>query len=252
MGLMIALLLVDIGLAAAGGVLLSKGLAERETKEPAPVEKKSQAEKKSEAPAIGAPARVDSVAASLPAPAAAPTQPTTAAPTAPAPAAAREAPKHAASDPKLADKRPDSTKVVDTKSAKPGDAKRPESTKVVDPKASDPKRPESTKVVDAPAPTETKLTPDPAPTPNPQQEIDALAAGAKASFAQCAADYPAHGSIKIAFQVRPDGRVSNVAAVENATGNTDLARCLIVEISSWRVTAHNGAAINMLRPFTYP
>ena len=58
--------------------------------------------------------------------------------------------------------------------------------------------------------------------------------------------------IKIALQDRGDGRVIKAAAVENTTGNADLARCLITEISSWRVSAHNGAAINLLRPFTYP
>jgi outer membrane biosynthesis protein TonB len=91
------------------------------------------------------------------------------------------------------------------------------------------------------------------PHADPAQEIEAAAARSQPAFARCASEHgPARGAITIAFQVRPDGRVANAAAVENSTGNGELARCLVAEIASWRVSAHGGAAINMSRPFTYP
>src|SRR5690606_35505684 len=94
---------------------------------------------------------------------------------------------------------------------------------------------------------------DPYQPPDIASEIDAIAGRSKAAFGRCEANFgPARGEIKIAFQVRGDGRVINAAAVENSTGNSDLATCLVTVVSSWRVSAHQGAAINMLRPFNYP
>jgi hypothetical protein len=91
------------------------------------------------------------------------------------------------------------------------------------------------------------------PYPDPEREIDAAAARSKPAFARCASNHgPAHGAIQIAFQVRSDGKIANAAAVENSTGNSELARCLVAEIASWRVSAHAGATIDMFRPFTYP
>jgi hypothetical protein len=91
------------------------------------------------------------------------------------------------------------------------------------------------------------------PYPDPEREIDAAAARSKPAFARCASNHgPAHGAIQIAFQVRSDGKIANAAAVENSTGNSELARCLVAEIASWRVSAHGGATIDMFRPFTYP
>jgi hypothetical protein len=268
-GLMVALLILDIGLAAGGAILMSKGLAAKSDKKPA--EKKTEAPTTNAAtPAIdttaAAPAAAN-VAAPSAANVAAPSVPTTVAapvlvvPPKPQPsandvgAAAREAPKRGASEGKLADKRPESTKGVDDKLAD----KRPESTKVVDTKPVE--KPAETKPDDKPVtkPDDAKAVPlvptqpqDPYAAPNTEQEIEAQAAGSKADFAACAKDHPGHGSIKVAFQVRYDGRVINAAAVENTTGSSELARCLVAEISSWKVSAHNGTSINMLRPFTYP
>ena len=91
------------------------------------------------------------------------------------------------------------------------------------------------------------------PYPDPKREVDAAAARSTPVFARCAADHgPARGAIQIAFQVRPDGQIANAAAVENSTGNAELARCLVAEIASWRVSAHGGATLDMFRPFTYP
>ncbi len=267
-GLMVALVILDIGLAAGGAVLMSKGLAAKSDKKPA--------EKKTEAPATNADAPVIDTAASAASAAAngaapvaanvaAPSVPTTVtapvleAPPKPQPpandvgAAAREAPKRGASEGKLADKRPESTKVVDEKLAD----KRPEPAKVVDEKPVE--KPADTNDKPVAKPDDAKAVPlvptqpqDPYAAPNTEQEIEAQAAGSKADFAACAKDHPGHGSIKVAFQVRYDGRVINAAAVENTTGSSELARCLVAEISSWKVSAHNGTSINMLRPFTYP
>jgi hypothetical protein len=282
---MVALLLVDIGLAAAGGVLMSKGLAEREAKkvEPTPVEKKS------EAPAGGAATASDKVAAGAQVPAATAASASAAAPasatgtasaaasaTAAAPASARAAAPASASGAASATQ-PATTavaarespkragEVVTTKpgvtATKPTDTK--STTKPTDPKKAKPTDTKSTANPTAAKPTDkpdvakpvgsVPTTPqDPYLAPNTEREIDAAAASSKAAFARCAADHPAQGALKIAFQVRGDGRVINASAVENSTGNAELARCVSAEVSTWRVSAHDGAAINMLRPFTYP
>ncbi|HEX5059805.1 MAG TPA: hypothetical protein VFV99_10625, partial [Kofleriaceae bacterium] len=240
-GLMVVVLLVDLGLAATGGVLLSKGLASKDEKksepksEPAPVEKKSELETHPAAPAVPA-------AAVAPAPAtSAATAVIAAAPAAePKPnVAARESPKRdkAATHPTKPDDKP-VTKPDDKPITKPDDKP---VTKPAEQKG------DAEVVAKVPAQPQ-----DPYQAPNTEQEIDAVAARSSAAFARCAAAQSAHGSIKIAFQVRYDGRVINAAAVENTTNNADLARCLVTEISSWHVSAHNGTTINMLRPFTYP
>jgi hypothetical protein len=231
---MVALLIIDIGLAAAGGVLLSKGLAEREAK-PAPVEKKSEA----------ATASVDKVATSVPAPAPAVVSPAAATPIAAAASniAARESPKRDAAKPSPATT--PATKA--TAATKPATS----ATKPATPAT----MPTTTKPDDKPTPEPAKpVTSVPAQpsAPDPDDEIDAAAARSKAAFAGCAADHPGHGAINIAFQVSTDGRVINAAAVENTTGNADLARCLIAEVSKWRVSAHTGAPVSLVRLFTYP
>lgn len=94
---------------------------------------------------------------------------------------------------------------------------------------------------------------DPYRPPDTQREIEALATRSQAAFSRCEGHFgPARGAIQIAFQVRGDGRVIHAAAVENSTGNTDLANCLVAVVSSWRVSAHHGDPINMVRPFNYP
>jgi hypothetical protein len=225
-GLIVFVLLVDLGLAATGGVLLSKGLAAKDEKsEPPPVEKKSAIE----APAVEpAHAAVDT-----PAPMAQPESPVVGA----QPAAAREAPH---------DKR-------DKIAAKPARTDKP----VPEPRIDKPADPPVDKPIEKPAdgkpvglvPTQPQ---DPYAVPNTENEIDDEAARSKAAFAKCGTNHPGRGAIKIAFQVRYDGQVINAAAVENSTGNDDLARCVAGEISTWKVSAHNGSALNFLRPFTYP
>lgn len=253
MGLIVAVLLFDLGLAAAGGVLLAKGLAsardkteqKSETKtDPAPVEKKSELD--TPAPTTAAPtnaapgstsAQVARATSETP-PTAKPidTQPASATkPTAKSTAAAREGRKSdKPENPLVRYQRPDEPALKPTGS----DATKPDATK-----------PDATaKPVDV-VPTAPQ---DPYVAPNTEREVDAAAAHSKAAFDRCASAGDAHGTIKIAFQVRHDGRVINAAPVENSTGNTDLARCLVAEISTWNVSAHNGTSINMVRPFTYP
>jgi hypothetical protein len=99
----------------------------------------------------------------------------------------------------------------------------------------------------APAPT-----PAPAAAPSPSDEIDAKIAKAKSVFAHCGEQFPGKGIVQIAMQVRADGKVINVAAVENSTGNPQLAQCIGVEIASWTVSPHSGDPVNLFRPFTYP
>jgi hypothetical protein len=245
-GLMVALLVVDIGLAAAGGVLLSKGLAEHEAKktEPTPVEKKSEAQ-------ASAP---DKLAASLPVPPASVPQ-----------VAARESPKREATATKPTVTTP-TAKPIGSKptTSKPATASQPKGgAPVSDKPATNPAgdKPATKPADDKPVAKPDEAKPvggvpaqpqDPNVVPNTERELDAAATGSKAAFAACATGHPGHGSIKIAFQVRYDGRVINAAAVENTTGDPDLARCLIAEISSWRVSAHNSGTMSFVRPFTYP
>lgn len=247
-GLMVLVLIVDLGLAATGGVLLSKGLATKDDKksdaktEPAPVEKKSSLETPSvpAAAAAAAPKADDRAAfAAVLTPEPTPT------------AAARESPKRDKAPARPGSdllKTPDAkpvTKPADAKPVtKPDEAKPAEAKPVTKP---DEPKPDSKPVTGVPAEPQ-----DPYKAPNTEQEIDAAAARSSAAFNRCAADASAHGAIKVAFQVRYDGRVINAAAVENTTGNAELARCLVAEISSWHVSAHNGTTINLVRPFTYP
>ena len=92
----------------------------------------------------------------------------------------------------------------------------------------------------------------PAAAPSPADEIDAKIAHAKSVFAHCGEQFPGKGIVQIAMQVRADGKVINVAAVTNSTGNPQLAQCIGVEIASWTVSPHSGDPVNLFRPFTYP
>ncbi len=233
LALIVIVLVLDLGLAAAGGVLLMKGLADKKPAktEPAPAEKKSAIEAVPPAPSPPA------AAAAAPAPAVEPVA-STVVPPAPA-AAAREAPK----DPT---KREKAKAFVEDKPKPKGDAPKTDAPKTDAPKT----KPEQPARVDS-VPTEPQ---DPrSMSASTEQEIDAAAAKSKPAFARCATEAGSvQGTIKIALQVRNDGHVINAAAVDNTTGDGELARCLVSEVSSWRVSAHHGAAINLLRTFNYP
>jgi hypothetical protein len=228
-GLIVVILLVDLGLAATGGVLLSKGLAGGDDKksEAAPAKPQSAIE----APAPD-PAQAVAAAAALRGPERAVVVP---APT----AAAREAP--AENREKAVVKRVDKPRID-----KPG-------TSPVDKPVDKPADKPDDGAADAKpvglVPTQPQ---DPYAVPDTDKELDAEAARSKSAIAKCGAEHSANGAIKIAFQVRYDGRVINAAAVENSTGSDELARCIVGEISTWRVSAHNGTALNFLKTFSYP
>jgi hypothetical protein len=64
---------------------------------------------------------------------------------------------------------------------------------------------------------------------------------------------PVHGAIRISFDVGPDGRVVKVKAVQNTTGAGGLATCLISTIAAWGSFAtHPNHPMTFVRPFTYP
>lgn len=227
LGLIALVLIIDLGLAAAGGVLLSKGLASKDTNKSDAKSDVAPVEKRTEAPAPPVP--VEQVAVVVPA--ASSPEPT---PKTVPVAAAREARTEVAQQRDKAPVKAKTTSQTQTQAQK--QAKDP-IAKLERPSENndDPKAPQ-----------------DPYQAPNTEQEIDKAAAKSKATFDRCAANHVGHGSIKVAFQVRGDGRVINAAAVENTTANVELARCLVAEISTWHVSAHSGASINLLRPFTYP
>lgn len=256
-GFIVIVLLVDLGLAAAGAVLLSKGLASDDAQAaPAPTENKTEATTTSpEASAAAAPA--------APAPAAEPEPAAPVIAAAPAPAASAAAHASAAATSAVPAARKDTAKQRDDKSIRTSSkaakapattartnaepAERPSDTPVTRPSDASPDS--GARPVTA-VPSEPQ---DPYEAPDTAREIERVAGRSNASFERCKTNFgPAHGTIQIAFQIKPDGRVANAAAVENSTGNTDLANCLVTVVSSWRVSAHQGEAINMVRPFTYP
>jgi hypothetical protein len=83
-------------------------------------------------------------------------------------------------------------------------------------------------------------------------DVNAKAAGSSGVFLLCHNTAgEVHGTIQIAFQVLPDGHVSHVSAVENTTGSGQLASCLANTISSWTFPPHTGDATEFVRPFKY-
>lgn len=242
-GLIALVLIVDLGLAAAGAVLLAKGLGKSEDKPAptqAPVEKKTELETTPPASAAsGAPAAngapAASVAASPPAANGAPATSVAASPAPGQPAAARDA---------RAAKRDDKTVA---KSSGAGAAAPPPAAAAKQPAAvAEPVT--SVPAVSSPQPG-AATTPA---APSTADEIDAKIAHARPVFAHCAEQFPAQGKLQFAMQVRGDGRVVNVAPVENSTGNPELAQCIGAEIASWTVSPHGGEPISLFRPFTYP
>lgn len=91
-----------------------------------------------------------------------------------------------------------------------------------------------------------------APLVSTETEINKLAARSKQSFATCAGAAQLHGEITVAFQVLANGTVANAAAVQNTTGDAQLANCLVAIISRWQVSPHQGAPLSFVRPFHYP
>jgi hypothetical protein len=63
---------------------------------------------------------------------------------------------------------------------------------------------------------------------------------------------PVHGAIRISFDVGGDGRAVKVKAVQNTTGAGGLATCLISTIAGWSFATHPTHPMTFVRPFTYP
>ena len=87
-------------------------------------------------------------------------------------------------------------------------------------------------------------------------EVELQATRTSQAFDQClqetSARSPVHGTIHVAFQVKPDGHVAHVTATENTTGSSQLASCLTGTIVHWTFAIHPSQAADFMRPFTYP
>jgi outer membrane biosynthesis protein TonB len=97
---------------------------------------------------------------------------------------------------------------------------------------------------------------DPYGAPDVGGEVDRQAARSRNTFARCYDDAnaigPIHGSVRIAFQVLPDGTVAHAVPVDNTTGSQLLASCLTSAIAGWTLAPHTGPAAEFVRPFSYP
>ncbi len=237
LGLIALVLFIDLGLAGAGAFLLAKGLAKPEPEKAAP----TTPEKKTEAPSAPSASSASTAVVSaepIAPPAATPTPTSAPEPTptpAPAPAAAARNPR--ASSP------PSTTRTAATSSA-PSGATTPPSA------SSGPVTAPSGPVT---SPNGGGAEPaQPAATPaSTASEIEALAQRSAGGFARCKGDAAVAGYIEIAFNVNPDGSVSNASAVENTTGSAELGNCLTRVIAGWRVSPFQGARRSFMRPFSY-
>ena len=211
---LIAILLVlDLGLAAAGATLLVKGLA------------------KPKAAAAPAPAKAESHSeAAAPAPAPVATAPASSAPgAAPAPPPAAEP---------IADAKPDkktAARAKDPKEPKQADKKSGKQTVPLDPYGNAP----------APEPA--------ADQSQDVERMASQSFGSFRSCLNDAVQGgPIRGDIKIAFSIQPDGHVARAHAVVNTTNSDVLALCLEQTIATWTFAPHSGPAASYERPFSYP
>lgn len=236
LGLIAIVLVVDLGLAGAGAFMLAKGLAKPKPAEKTPDKKSEAAPPPTPPPADTAavtatPAPTAQASAEAPAPAEAPpVAGTTAAAATPAAAATSSSAASAA--------RTRGARSTTTAPSGAGPVTSP----------SGPVTSPSGGVPVTSVPTETQ----PQPKLSTEAEIGALVNRSKASFERCRADQPIAGSIDVAFHVNPDGSIANAAAVENTTGNAELAACLVRIIAGWRVSPFQGNPMSFVRPFTYP
>ena len=228
---MVAILIIDLGLAAAGAVMLGKGLSAKKAKQAGKVEQKDSPKTDAK------PVQKSEATPPPPAPA---MQPASASPQTLVGAAAAEPAKTepAKTEPKTVEAKTaktSGTRGKDTKSTHAAGTSKPSGSGPVTHPSSGPEDPYGDAQVAFDLDTETSR----------------LAAASNHSFARCETA-TVHGSVKIAFQVLPDGSVQHATAVENTTGDPALAQCLASVISAWRYTAHAGAVVNFMRPFNYP
>jgi hypothetical protein len=212
--LIAAVVILDLGLAAAGAMLLVKGL-----EKPAAETKSQPAPPPAAAPTPPAPKSATSEPVPDPSPAVA----------APAPAAALVA-AVAAAPPKDRHHR----KVATTKKGSgTGSASSP-----LDPYDADTEGPSD------PAPSD--------PGPSLATEIERKAAASRGVFDLCRSSAgDVHGTIQIAFRIESTGHVAHIAPVENSTNNPQLATCLCNTIAAWQFAPRTGAAVDFVRPFQF-
>jgi hypothetical protein len=211
-GLITAIIIIDLVLAATGAILLARGLSGKSA--PAAPAGAPAPARASAPPPAAVPAAVP-LPAAVPVPVPAPVPAAVPAPApVPAPAAATGSAAAPPPPPPAAAKRPPTHP-----------AKRSPAAKL------DPQDPYATL----------------------DNEIDLTASRSQPAFDRCRASAPdVHGSIRIAFEVTPDGRVAHPAAVANTTGSAELADCIAQTIGGWTFAVHPAQATDFVRPFAYP
>ena len=224
-GLIATVIVLDLALAAAGAVLLFEGLQKPEPKV-TPATKAS-------APA--------------PAPTSAPTPAPTPAPTVtplpPAPAKTAVAP---APDPAP---NPAIGSAIAAIAAEP--APKPVAAPAPKPVAASASRPPSKQPAQAKqAPAAPQDPYDPAHAL--VNEVDLQIQRSRGAIDDCAARYAAHGGIKLAFDVEPDGRISHLKGEQNTTGSGMFASCVVQAAETWSFATHPARTTAFVRSFSYP
>jgi outer membrane biosynthesis protein TonB len=65
------------------------------------------------------------------------------------------------------------------------------------------------------------------------------------------ADQVPHGVVKIAFRVLADGHFEHASVIENTTSSEQLASCLVREVTSWAMPAHTADVVDFVRAFSF-
>lgn len=235
LGLIAIVLVFDLGLAGAGAFLLAKGMSKpkAEKTEKAP-DKKSELSTPAPAAAAVAPAPATAVVAAPPATAASITAGPMVAPAAPDAARVETTATAAARS-----KTPRSPTTAPAATAPSGPVTSPSATASAAP----------------PRPTVPGVGTPEATTVQPLStaaQIDTLANQSTMAFERCRGDQAPTGAITVAFNVQPDGTVTNHQTVANTTGNSELGACLARVIGGWRVSPFQGNTMSFMRPFNYP
>jgi TonB family protein len=251
---LVALLLFDAGLALAGGLMLRSALART-------------------APPVATvvPARTTIVPeSSVPTPVPASSTPAAATtPTAPKPAPVAQRAAATGAMPSLG------TAAINNSSSVPPaqvdhSTKRPGSTgpTPVDPYAHGtptamptPSVGSNEAPVVAPLPQDTPLPPNPSEQTAQEEsladQVRRQEVRAKSRFNRCystaakAVNQPLNGTITVAFQVTPQGKVTNSAVVDNGTGSDSLGRCVAAEVSKWSFQSDSPAVQDFVRVFRF-
>jgi hypothetical protein len=224
-GLVIAILVIDVGLAAGGAVLLTQGL--RDDKPPPPPLPTTATVKTSDAAPPPTTATVKTSDAAPPAP--------------PVPMRVGKAivKARAAPPPPPA---PAPAKVVA--------GKKPGKPTPVDPYAGS---------SSPPAGSLAAIADDSDHSAAISDAIDAKSSHAESVFSRCytqatkplPADQPLKGRIQIAFTVLANGHVGNVTTAENQTGSDQLANCLASEIGGWIFNEHPQDPMEITKIFAF-